>query len=126
MITKEQIEQAAQEHIKEFGVWKVQSISPGEEANAANFDFSRGAKWAAEKLQAENEKLQANVQEGAELIVKWVKAYEAERADNIRLLEENARLRELLDECRVAINKAISGVGYVDETLPDQIKDALK
>lgn len=42
------------------------------------------------------------------------------------LQTENARLRELLDECRVVINKAISGVGYIDETLPDQIKDALK
>lgn len=42
-----------------------------------------------------------------------------------KMQAENARLLELLDECRVAINKAISGIGYLDETLPDRIKDAL-
>lgn len=61
MLTKKQIEQAAKNHIEKYGVWKVQNQSqtPAEEANAANFDFSSGAKWAAEQMQAENEKLRA-------------------------------------------------------------------
>ena len=59
MLTKEQIEQAAKNHIERSRVWKVQSQTPAEEANAANFDFSSGAKWAIEQLQAENEKLRA-------------------------------------------------------------------
>lgn len=124
MITKEQIEQAAQEHIKEFGVWKVQSISPGEEANAANFDFSRGAKWAIEQMQA-------SVQEGAELIVKWVKAYESEKADNIRLSGENTRLRDLLHDVASQIKSfsEITNGGKIPSIwrpIVNEIENALK
>ena len=37
----------------------MQSQTPAEEANAANFDFSSGAKWAIEQMRGENEKMRA-------------------------------------------------------------------
>lgn len=59
MITEKDIEQAAKNHVKRYRVWEVQSQTPAEEANAANFDFSSGAKWAIGQIQAENARLRA-------------------------------------------------------------------
>lgn len=54
-----------------------------------------GAVWAMRKMKAD-------IQQGAELIVRWMKAYEAEKSDNAALTAENAQLRaalqNLLDE----------------------------
>ena len=52
--------------------------------------------------QEQIEKLQADVQKGSELIVRWMKAWQAEKNDNAALTAENAQLRtalqNLLDE----------------------------
>ncbi len=52
--------------------------------------------------QEQIEKLQADVQKGSELIVRWMKAWQAEKEDNDALAAENAQLRaalqNLLDE----------------------------
>lgn len=115
MITKEQIKEASKGYLY------------GDEQRA----FAVGAQWAAEKLQAENEKLQTSAQEGAELIVKWVKAYGAEKAHNIRLSGENARLRELLHDVASQIKSfsEITNGGKIPSIwrpIVNEIENALK
>lgn len=48
-----------------------------------------GAVWAMRKMKAD-------IQQCGELIVKWMKAYEAEKNDNAVLTTENAQLRAAL------------------------------
>ena len=46
--------------------------------------------------QEQIKKLKADVQEGSELIVRWMKAWQAEKDDNAALTAENAQLRAAL------------------------------
>ena len=74
MITKEQIKIEVN-HIFESG------------ANEARF---------CEIIERIADQLQADVQQGAELIVRWMKAWQAEKDDNAALTAENAQLRAAL------------------------------
>ena len=87
MITKEQIKIEVS-HIFESG------------ANEVRF---------CEMIQRIVEKLQSDVQQGAELIVRWMKAYEAKKNDNAALTAENAQLRAAL-ECIIEMNGAFNNL----------------
>ena len=46
--------------------------------------------------QEQIKKLQSDVQKGCELIVRWMKAWQAEKDDNAALIAENSQLRAAL------------------------------
>lgn len=94
MITKEQVDNYID----------TQFYTP-ETAHQARIDI----KWAIEQMRAD-------IQEGAKLIVRWMKAYEAEKAENERLRsiiaaalaieateawDELDRIRETLEKAQV-------------------------